>query len=184
MVQALDVALGFDYQKFGEDVDPDENVKVQSRLRTSKVVQDLSSSPRETRSSSSSFSKITAKKPVRTSYTTIDMDIIEVMVNMEGQFGVEQRQVAPLLVHIMNKLGGQTWEPPSEESERLECAEETIPEDGPTVGKRKKMRELTFVLPSRKCLQRKLEDAALLNFQHVAETIERTNAAGGTVTAG
>ena len=103
---------------------------------------------------------------------------------MESQFGVEQRQVAPLLVHIMNKLGGQTWEPPSEESERLECAEETIPEDGPTVGKRKKMRDLTFVLPSRKCLQRKLEDAALLNFQHVAETIERTHAAGGTATAG
>ena len=35
------------------------------------------------------------------------MDIIEVMVNMDSQFGVEQRQVAPLLVHIMNKLGGR-----------------------------------------------------------------------------
>ena len=60
-VQALDVALGFDDQKYGEDVDPDEIVKVHSRLRKSKVVQDLSSSPRETRSSSPSFSKITAK---------------------------------------------------------------------------------------------------------------------------
>ena len=53
-LQALDVAIGFDDQKFGEDDDPDENVKVHSRLRKSKVVQDLSSSPRETRSSSPS----------------------------------------------------------------------------------------------------------------------------------
>ena len=82
------------------------------------------------------------------------------MVNMECQFGVERRQVAPLLAYIMNKLSNQCWEPPTEETEKQEC-EET--EDDNKLGKRKNMRDLTFVLPSRKSLQRKLEDAAMLN---------------------
>ena len=46
------------------------------------------------------------------------------------------------------------------------------------------MRDLTFVLPSRKCIHNKLEDAAMLNFKYVAETIEKTKEEGGTVTAG
>ena len=40
------------------------------------------------------------------------MDIVEVMVDMESQFGVEQRQVAPLLMHIMNKLAARPGSPP------------------------------------------------------------------------
>ena len=46
------------------------------------------------------------------------------------------------------------------------------------------MRDLTFVLPSRKSLQRKLEDAAMMNFRYVAESIEKAKEAGGTVTFG
>ena len=40
------------------------------------------------------------------------------------------------------------------------------------------------MLPSRKSLHRKLEDAAMLNFKYVAESIEKTKEAGGTVTTG
>ena len=46
------------------------------------------------------------------------------------------------------------------------------------------MRDLTFVLPSRKSVHRKLEDAAMMNFKFVAESIEKTKAVGGTVTSG
>ena len=158
-LEALDDTIGPDNRGYSEDQDPDENISVHSRLRTSKVVQDLTSSPRETRSSPASSAKISGQKPVRTSYKNIDMDIVEVTVDMESQFGVEQR-----LVHIMNKLAGQAWEPPSEESELLECADDTTSEDSPSSVKRKKLRDLTFVIPSRRCLQKKLEDAALMNF--------------------
>ena len=127
-----------------------------------------------TRSKSSTATEVLNLKPVRTSFKSVDDDIIEVMVNMECQFGVDKRQVAPLLAYIMNRLAGQKWEPPTEESELLECDEP---------GKRK-MRDLTFVLPSRKSMQRKLDDAAMLNFKYVAEVIEKTNESGGTVTSG
>ena len=149
---------------------------------SSKVVQNFPASASfTTRSGSSTKTEDSSLKPVRTSYKNVDIDILEVMVNMESQFGVEQRQVAPLLAYIMNKLAGQNWQPPTEETETLECDDK---EADPKLGKRKKMRDLTFVLPSRKCIHRKLEDAAMLNFKHVAESIEKTKEAGGTVTAG
>ena len=45
-METLDDAIGPDDQGYGEDKDPDENITVHSRMRTSKVVQDLTSSPR------------------------------------------------------------------------------------------------------------------------------------------
>ena len=145
------------------------------RCEASKVVQNLSDTQHiSTRSKPSTKTEDSKLKPVRTSFKCVDDDIIEVMVNMECQYGVDKRQVAPLLAYIMNKLAGQRWEAPSEESELLECDEP---------GKRK-FRDLTFVLPSRKSMQRKLDDAAMLNFKFVAEVIEKTNELGGTVTSG
>ena len=157
--------------------------EVHPRIEPSKVVQDLSAKSILTRSNQEPLktNECSDQKPVRTSYKNIDIEIIEVMVNMESQFGVEQRQVAPLLAYIMNKLGKQNWEPPNEETEKLELEESD--KEG-KLGKRKKLRDLTYVLPSRKCIHRKLEDAAFLNFKFVAETIEKTHEAGGTVTAG
>ena len=160
----------------------DETFKVHPRAEQSKVVQNLTGKSVKTRSKlSTPEPEPTVEKPVRTSLKNIDSTIIEVMVDMESQFGVEQRQVAPLLAHIMNKLAGQKWEVPTEETEILEC-DDTEPDQ--RLRKRKKTRDLTFVLPSRTCLRKKLEDAALMNFKFVAETIEKTHVAGGTVTSG
>ena len=165
------------------EVEKDSEIfKAPQRVEKSKVVQNLSGpSSVTTRSVPPSQNKTSDLKPVRTSYKNVDNDIIEVMVNMESQFGVEQRQVAPLLAYIMNKLAGQNWETPTEESESEECDEN---QNDPKLGKRKKMKDLTFVLPSRKSVHRKLEDAAMMNFKYVAESIEKTKEAGGTVTSG
>jgi hypothetical protein len=154
-----------------------------SRQEPSKVVKDVTNKSKETRANKkpSNSNELSDQKPVRTSYKNIDVDIIEVMVNMESQFGVEQRQVAPLLAYIMNKLANQNWEPPSEETEKLELdGSETVDK----LRKRKKTRDLTFVLPSRKCIHKKLEDAAFMNFKFVADSIEKTHEVGGTVTSG
>ena len=160
----------------------DEEFKAHPTQEPSKVVQNLSRKSVTTRSKQiTSTPEALDQKPVRSSYKNIDNDILEVMVNMESQFGVEQRQVGPLLAYIMNKLAGQKWEPASEETEQLECDDKR---NEPKSGKRRKTRDLTFVLPSRRCLNRKLEDAALLNFKFVAESIERTHEVGGTVTSG
>ena len=130
------------------EVDKDSEIfKAPQRVEKSKVVQNLSGpSSVTTRLVPPSQNKTSDLKPVRTSYKNVDNDIIEVMVNMESQFGVEQRQVAPLLAYIMNKLAGQNWETPTEESESEECDEN---QNDPKLGKRKKMKDLTFVLPSR-----------------------------------
>lgn len=176
----LDSVIGADNDIPEIDNNNAPDFKVHPRDAASRVVPGLTGSV-STRSSSSSFPVKTAQRAVRTSYKHIDIDVIEAMVSMESQFGVEQRQVAPLLSYVMNKLAGQKWEPPTEESEKLECGDI---EDDPRLGKRKKVRDLTFVLPSRKCLHKKLEDAAMLNFQHVAETVAKTQEEGGTVTLG
>ena len=47
-------------------------------------------------------------------------------------------------------------------------------EDDPSLAKGQKW-NLTFVHPNRKCIHNKLEDAAMLNFKHVAETMSRFN---------
>ena len=122
------------------------------------------------------------KKPVRTSYKDIDIGIIEVMVSMKSIFNVEQRREAPLLAYIMNNLAGQSWEVSTEETNSEESDSEN--EDEPQKRKRRDTRDLTFVLPSRRTLRQKLEDASLLNFKYVAESIQNTSRAGGTVTSG
>ena len=62
---------------------------------------------------------------------------------MESQFGIEQRQVAPLLSYVMNKLAGQKWEPPTEESEKLDCCDV---EENQRLGKRANVKDLTYIL--------------------------------------
>ena len=177
-LESLD--LGADEDTFEKENDTE--FRVHPREELSKVVQNLSGNPSvSTRATDSSKSTRSALKPVRTSYKGVDNDIVEVMVNMESQYGVEQRQVAPLLAYVMNKLAGQIWEPPTEDSEAQELEEK---ETTPKLRKRKNMRDLTFVLPSRKFIHRKLEDAAMMNFKYVAESIEKTKAHGGTVTSG
>ena len=99
---------------------------------------------------------------------------------MESVYSVEQRRVAPLLAYIMNKLAGQAWEVPAEAVDDPEVDEK----DDLSKRKRRDTRDLTFVLPSRRILRNKLEDASLLNFKYVAETIMNTSTAGGTVTSG
>ena len=49
---------------------------------------------------------------------------------------------------------------------------------------RRPSRDLTHVLPSRKTLRKRLEDASLLNFQFAAKAIQEANDEGGTVTFG
>ena len=124
------------------------------------------------------------KIPVRTSFKDIDFDILEVMVSMEAIYKVEQRQGAPLLAFIMNKLAGQSWDVCIEDSTNEESENENDENQETQKRKRKETRDLTFVLPSRCTMRKKLEDASLLNFQYLAETIQKTHSSGGTVTAG
>ena len=123
--------------------------------------------------------------PVRNSYKNINSDILEVMVNMEAVYNVEQRRVAPLLAYVMNTLAGQAWDVTAEDNTEEDSEAEGDKEQD-DVQKRKRIdtRDLTFVLPSRKTMRRKLEDASLMNFKYVAETIQKTNESGGTVTSG
>ena len=184
-------------EKFEDDIhssglerqDSGEMFKVSSKVEPSRVVKNMnqpqSASTRSSTHQPTSMSSINPfpQKPVRTSLKDIDNTIVEVMVNMESRFSVEQRRVAPLLAYIMNSLAGQSWEAPTEESESdLNESESEIEADQKR--KRKETRDLTFVLPSRRTLRKKLEDAALLNFKYVAQTIQSTSAKGGTVTAG
>ena len=116
------------------------------------------------------------------------MSIVEVMVNMECVYKVDQRQVAPCLAYIMNTLAGQRWELEREErnaesegdTENIDDTEE----NNNVKRKRSKLKDLTFVLPSRKSLHQRLEDASMMNFRYVAETIQKTHEEGGTVTMG
>ena len=126
--------------------------------------------------------------PVRTGYRTLDMNIVEVMVNMECVYKLDQRQVAPCLAYIMNTLAGQRWELEREErnaesegdTENIDDTEE----NNNVKRKRSKLKDLTFVLPSRKSLHQRLEDASLMSFKYIAESIQKTHGAGGTVTMG
>ena len=164
--------------------------KAPARAELSKVVRSLKSPATSTRSASLRSTSLDRdsennnndsfpKKPVRTSFKDIDRDIIEVMVTMESSYNVEQRKVAPLLAYIMNKLAGQCWEIPTEDLDMDNDAP-----DNTQKRKRKEIRDLTFVLPSRNTLRKKLEDASLLNFQFVAQSIQNTHKSGGTVTSG
>ena len=130
----------------------------------------------ETSSDSSSF----PTRVCRTGLKNVDPSIVEVMVVMESKYKVEQRQVAPLLAYIMNTLAGQHWEAPIEESEMPGTDTENIN----TRRGRKPTRDLTYVLPSRKSLRSKLQDASLLSFRYVAEAVQAAQVAGGTVTLG
>ena len=170
-----------------EKQDSGELFKVPSRIEPSKVVQNMNQSQTtSTRSSSQQPANLSdtnqfPQKPVRTSFKDVDNTIVEVMVTMESRYSVDQRKVAPLLAYIMNSLAGQSWEAPTEENEEDEHENKS---EAIQKRKRKETRDLTFVLPSRKALRKKLEDAALLNFKHVAQTIQSTSIRGGTVTAG
>ena len=168
-------------------------------LKPSKVVRTSSATvPRSTRSSSCNQSDNSGKNlrafpdiPVRSGYRKLDMEIVEVMVDMECIFKVDQRQVAPCLAYIMNKLAGQKWEVENEEVgiEGVEDCDDDYhgaeSDDNSNVKrKRSQSRDLTFVLPTRKCLRQRLEDASLMSFKYVAESIRETHEKGGTVTFG
>ena len=165
----------------------DESFKVPKNLKHSTVVPSFRASSKSTRSSSySSPSKSTASGvfpdiACRSGYKNIDPTIVEVMVVMESKYKVEQRQVAPLLAYVMNNLAGQNWQIPSEETEVLENNDK---EDRSCSRNRRPSRDLTYVLPSRKTIRKRLEDASLLNFQYAAKAIQDANTAGGTVTLG
>ena len=172
-----------------ERKDSNEYFKAPLRAEPSKVVKQTkksftrSSSNVDTDDLNNNDNETFPKRKVRTSFKDIDIDIIEVMVSMESIYSVEQRKVAPLLAYIMNKLAGQSWQVPLEEA----STEETDSEDeerGDLKRKRKEIRDLTFVLPTRSTLRKKLEDASLLNFKYVAQTIQDTHNVGGTVTSG
>ena len=124
----MNVKVSHTYESNSEINDNDESAEVNTiefdafkahpRDEASKVVLNLSNTDNvSTRSGPSINTDDSKLKPVRTSFKNVDDDIVEVMVNMECQFGVDKRQVAPLLAYIMNKLAGQKWEPPTEESE-------------------------------------------------------------------
>ena len=176
--------------------DSDEYFKPPKNLMPSKVVKPaLPTGSVSTRASnpdnnpeeaSKSKPKVFPEIPVRSGYRTLDMDIVEVMVNMECIYKIEQRQVAPCLAYIMNKLAGQKWEIEKEEvdSETENDSESSeVPEIEPSVKrKRSKLKDLTLVLPSRKTLHQRLEDASLMSFKFVAESVQKTHAIGGTVT--
>ena len=126
--------------------------------------------------------------PVRTGYKTFNMDIIEVMVVAESKFGVERRKVGGLVCYIMNRLAGQNWEEATEDTiadfETIDVTEDTDDQDSNKKRKRRETRDLTNVLPSRKAINAKLQDAALLNVQFAAESVVKTFKAGGTTTFG
>ena len=155
----------------------------------SKVVPSMRGVTRPTRSSSastslteetSSDSSSFPTRVCRTGLKNFDPSIVEVMVVLKSKYKVEQRQVAPLLAYIMNTLAGQHWEAPIEESEMPGTDTENIN----TRRGRKPTRDLTYVLPSRKSLRSKLQDASLLSFRYVAEAVQAAQVAGGTVTLG
>ena len=159
-------------------------------LQQSKVVKPASVQSTSTRASllnsnqtKPSPSVIFPEIPVRSGYRSLNMDIVEVMVNMECRFKIEQRQVAPCLAYIMNKLAGQKWGLETDEVVETEPVDEDKDANS-SKRKRSELGDLTFLLPSRKSLHHRLEDASLMSFKYVAETIQKTNAAGGTVTAG
>ena len=170
--------------------DTGEEFKAPRSAYQSQVVPTKKGDTRSTRSTSASASISENERPkstsfpdktCRSSFKNIDPDIVEVMVVMESKYKVEQRQVAPLLAYIMNTLGGQNWEAPTEETEILETESEN--KDIPR-RKRKPSRDLSHVLPSRKAIRSKLQDASLLNFRFVAESIQKAHDKGGTVTLG
>ena len=186
----LDNILGTDEriqrQDSNEYFNPSSKVQ-QSKVVKSTPVQSSSSTTRSSLLNPSLPEQSTPLKfpeiPVRSGYRSLNMNIAEVMVNMECRFKIEQRQVAPCLAYIMNTLAGQKWEFEKEEVVETEPVEEN---KEATCSKRKRaeLGDLTFLLPSRKSLHHRLEDASLMSFKYVAETIQKTNAAGGTVTAG
>ena len=165
----------------------DEIFKVPKKLKQSTAVPPSKTSHRSTRSSScsspekGSSSSSFPDKACRVGYKDIDPTIVEVMVVMESKYKVEQRQVAPLLAYIMNILAGQNWEVPTEETEVIENDDKG---EVSTRRNRRPSRDLTHVLPSRKTIRKRLEDASLLNFQFVAKAIQDASEDGGTVTLG
>lgn len=185
------VVEAHDEENILERNNSNEYFKVPAGSEVSKVVKSVipsvstRSTPKEDLENNNSDEEKIPQIPVRNSYKNINSDILEVMVNMEAVYSVEQRQVAPLLAYIMNKLAGQSWEVTAEDNADDDSeAEGDREQEEVQKRKRKDTRELTYVLPSRKTMRRKLEDASLMNFKYVAETIQRTNMSGGTVTSG
>ena len=70
------------------------------------------------------------------------------MVNMECIYKIEQRQVAPCLAYIMNKLAGQKWEIEKEEVDietENDSESSEVPEIEPSVKrKRSKLKDLKW----------------------------------------
>ena len=140
--------------------DTGEEFKAPRSAYQSQVVPTKKGDTRSTRSTSASASISENERPkstsfpdktCRSSFKNIDPDIVEVMLVMESKYKVEQRQVAPLLAYIMNTLGGQNWEAPTEKTEILETESEN--NDIP----RRKKKDLSHVLPSRKAIRSKLQ---------------------------
>ena len=115
--------------------------------------------------------------PVRTGYKTFNMDIIEVLVVSKSMYGVERRKVGGLVCYIMNLLNRYGEKPEDDCTEKQDT-------DDQKKRKRRDTRDLTYVLPSRKVINSKLQDAAMLNFKFAAESVVKTFQMGGTTTLG
>ena len=151
-IQTLNTVIGSaDENICVDDENNDPDITVSCKSRASEVVTNVPNTSIHTRSSTTPTNPEPGKSPIRSSYKNINSDIVEVMVCMESQFGVERRQVAPLLVFIMNKLAGQSWETPTEETESIECQEvlemDCSTSEDPVSLKRKKCEILRLFFP-------------------------------------
>ena len=118
---------------------------------------------------------------VRTSRKLINEKVIRCATQCLADYKVSLRDLSGIIVHVANIVFDQKWklqDEVNEEGDGEMSDEEDISEDNPDVTKpkrRKVNRNLENVFPSRRSLNRYLQDASYLNLRMVAEIMLSKN---------
>ena len=115
---------------------------------------------------------------IRTGRRTLNEDLVRCIVQCVSEFKVSHADISGITVRSANMIFGQNWQISSnenvdEDDEANQSDDDSGDENTATssttlIRKRKSVGDLTYIFPSKLCISRYLQDAYLLNMEHVA----------------
>ncbi|KAK6167554.1 hypothetical protein SNE40_021553 [Patella caerulea] len=119
---------------------------------------------------------------VRTGRTKLSEPLMRALVQCLSEYKVTANDLLGIAVTLANTVFGQKWQKSGSDSngdpkEDMGCEPLSSDDEGdcdPLTLKRSK-RDLTFVMPSRKCMSMYLQDASVLNLEMVARKLTQKN---------
>ncbi|ESO94767.1 hypothetical protein LOTGIDRAFT_161016 [Lottia gigantea] len=115
-------------------------------------------------------------------HKTLNEALVRCLVQSMSQFKISSNDLISITVNIANGVFGQNWCIPSSDLDCEESSDEESDACESPKPKRRRCGDLTYVMPTRKCLSNYLEDAHYLNLEMLAEYL--LNKADSVVTVG